>query len=231
MTQQKQQFTILGITVAIAIIAVLIAIFISNSQSATSTDVDFNDIPQERLGDGGFILGDPSAPIIIVEFADFLCPHCQNYKPTINRIIEEFVANGQARLEFRMLPTQTGSDNLFRLAECIDDTDEGSFWQAHDEFFTLAINNTDRNDIGRIAAENLGVPYAEILQCADDLTRNNSGQYLTDRSLASPVGVTGTPAIRVRLGGSDAPMQAISNSLPSFDTIKEAVLAANTQAQ
>jgi protein-disulfide isomerase len=227
MTQQKQQFTILGITVAVAIIAVLIAIFISNSQSATSTDVEFTDIPQERLSDGGFILGDPSAPIIIVEFADFLCPHCQNYKPTINRIIEEFVTSGQARLEFRMLPTQTGSDSLFRLAECIDDTDEGSFWQAHDEFFALAINNTDRNDIGRIAAENLGISYAEILQCADDLSKNNTSQYLIDRSLASPVGVTGTPAIRVRLGGSDTPMQAISNSLPSFDMIEEAVLAAN----
>ena len=230
MTQARQhQLTVLSITAAIAVIAVLIAIVLSNTQPASATDADFNNIPQEHLDNGGFILGDPNAPIIIVEFADFLCPHCQRYKSTINQIIEEHVANGQARLEFRMLPTQQGSDNLFKLAECIDQTEESNFWEAHDELFALAANSTDRNDIGRISAENLGVSYAEILQCTDDLTRSNSGQYLTDSSLSGPAGVTGTPAIRVRLGGSDAPMQAVFNTLPSFDAISEVILAANAQ--
>lgn len=231
MTQpRRQQLTILAVTVATAVAAVLIVIVLSGSGSASATDVDFDDIPQERLSDGGFILGNPNAPIVIVEFADFLCPHCQTYKSVINQVIEDHVANGQARLEFRMLPTQRGSsENLFRLAECIDTTEESNFWEAHDEIFALVSNNTALNDVGRKTAENLGVPYAEVLQCADGLTRNNSGQYLTDTSTASQVGVTGTPAIRVRLGGSNAPMQEVFNSRPSFNQISDAIVAANTQ--
>src|SRR5215207_4842489 len=37
------------------------------------------ELHRERLSDGGFIIGDPDAPITIVEFADWACPHCQDY--------------------------------------------------------------------------------------------------------------------------------------------------------
>src|SRR4051794_33993937 len=51
------------------------------SEASAVTDI-YSDIPQSRTEDGAFVLGDPDAPITIIEFLDWGCPHCQAYKPT-----------------------------------------------------------------------------------------------------------------------------------------------------
>ena len=48
---------------------------------------DYSGIPQTRSDDGAFVLGEADAPITIVEFADFLCPHCQTYHATMQKVI------------------------------------------------------------------------------------------------------------------------------------------------
>jgi protein-disulfide isomerase len=53
-------------------------IAVAQEDTVTAQDylARYEGIPFERLEDGGFVLGDPAAPITIVEFADFLCSHC-----------------------------------------------------------------------------------------------------------------------------------------------------------
>src|SRR3989338_7248620 len=41
------------------------------------------------------ILGNPDAPILIVEYSDFECPFCKTFHPTMQRVIEEYGKNGQ----------------------------------------------------------------------------------------------------------------------------------------
>src|SRR6188474_1184283 len=54
----------------------------------------YADIPFSRTEDGAPVLGNPDAPITIIEFADFACPFCQRYEPTMQEFIQEYVATG-----------------------------------------------------------------------------------------------------------------------------------------
>jgi len=219
----NQNLTIIAAVIAVAVVAAGAFIFLSTNSGSSSADVDYGSLVQERTADGGFILGDPDAPVTIVEFADFLCPHCQSYKPTMNRVIEELVATGQARFEFRMLPISDSSSFVFQVAECTDDMIDNGFWVGHDEIFKLTSSGTQPDDIGRELADNLGFSYAELLECTSE-----ADQWQTDANLASSAGVSGTPGMRIRF--DDGPLQPISGierGAVDYGVIKATVDAAN----
>ena len=102
-TDNKNMMIVGGVIVAAIVVA--IAVIIMSSQSSLGgASIDYSSIPQARQADGGFVLGNPDAPVTIVAFEDFICPHCQAYEPTIDQFISKYVATGLARFEYRFLP-------------------------------------------------------------------------------------------------------------------------------
>lgn len=178
---------------------------------------------QGRTEDGAFILGDPEAPITIIEFADFMCPHCQNYESTVQAFIEEMVVTGQARFEYRMLPTQTLSPLVARVSECAGTQYAGGFWPVHAELFRLASSGQVTQDLARTIANHFDLDHAALLACVD-----TAQQVEIDTDYAVLMGVSGTPAIRVRYG--DSPAQAISEQYARggvpLDVLRSVVQAA-----
>ncbi len=69
--------------------------------SPTPNPVFFKDIPQNNTPDGAPIFGDPKAPVRVVEFLDFSCPHCLEYFPTMHSFLDTYVRTGKARVEWR----------------------------------------------------------------------------------------------------------------------------------
>jgi protein-disulfide isomerase len=60
--------------------------------------------PIER--DDDMSLGDPKAPIVLIEYASLTCPHCAAFhKDVFPALIEKYVDTGKMRLVFRQLPT------------------------------------------------------------------------------------------------------------------------------
>ncbi len=52
------------------------------------------------------ITGDPTAPVTVIEYASFDCPHCAAYHAnTHKRILSDYVDPGMARFVFRHFPT------------------------------------------------------------------------------------------------------------------------------
>jgi protein-disulfide isomerase len=200
---QQRNLALIAIIGVVAVVAAVAVILIS-SNSASAAPRDYSSIPQSRTEDGAFVLGHEDAPVTIVEFADFTCPHCQEYAETIHRFIDEFVVTGKAKLEFRMFPIVHPQYAPFtaQLAECVAELSPGSFWNAHDLIFQLA--GAGRYDaMGRLVAERFGLEYSELLECA-----GNARQYQTDMNLGQQVGVQGTPAVLVRYG--DQPLSWIN---------------------
>ena len=69
----------------------------------------FDGIPQD-----GVALGDPDAPITLVEFADLQCPFCAEWAiEALPVYVEDYVRTGQMRIEFRPL-TFIGNDSVSR---------------------------------------------------------------------------------------------------------------------
>lgn len=221
--QNQQQLTIIAAIVVIAVVAVGILIFLSRSGAASGSDVDYSSVMQSRTEDGAFVVGDPNAPITIVEFADFMCPHCQEYHSTVTRIMEDFVLTGQARFEYRMLPTQSLSPFVSKVAECAADQYSGGFFPIHDELFRIGNSSRITDEIGRQIADTFDLDYAQLLSCTSD-----ANQVTIDQQLAQRLDIQGTPGIRIRYGDS-APTpisDAYARGAVPFQIIQAAVESA-----
>jgi protein-disulfide isomerase len=81
------------------------------------------------------MLGNPDAPVTIVEFADFQCPYCRKATPTMRDVLNKY--KGQVRLAFRDFPLRELHPDAQRAAEAARcATAQGKFWAYHDVLFS-----------------------------------------------------------------------------------------------
>lgn len=216
-SDNNQQKLIIGGIVALVVVIFGVVLFLA---APNTRSLDYSDVYAERTEDGAFILGDPDAPITVVAWEDFLCPHCQSYQSTVKRFIEDYVFTGQARFEFRMLPISQQSGFVFSLVECaaVVEDDPTAFWPAHDEMFRLA-STSGINIEGSDFANALDISYSDLLDCADEAT-----QYQTDQAFAGNFQdqITGTPAVAWRLNGGPIRLDVI-NRQPSYEDLSALV--------
>lgn len=205
------------IALAAVAVVVLIAYSLSN-RVGLDTDLVAS-IPQSRGADGAFILGDPAAPITIVEFADYFCPACQQYKPQINQLIEEDVATGRAKLEFRMLITAGGENMRYagQMAECSEELKPGSFWVAYENLYEMAITNNFGRNAAQTFADRMGLNAGDLISCT-----RTSDQIEIDQRYARSLGVSSTPTVLFRIGdGTPQPIPG-NRDYPSLKAVIDA---------
>ncbi len=196
------------------------------------------DLEMGRLEDGGYYLGDLDAPIAIVEFADWACPHCINYRDEVYRMIEEFVIPGLARFEFRMFPTAGGRQSVITalIAECTgelrqdEDGNPVGFWLASDLLYELAISERYfSEDFLPLFTGFMEVSEEDLLTCANGLEQP---QVLIDIQYGVDHGVNGTPAVLIRIGDEDPAFvtwngTTYSSGSPSYEVLSALIYEAN----
>ncbi|HWI87587.1 MAG TPA: thioredoxin domain-containing protein [Sphingomonas sp.] len=80
--------------------------------------------------EGGFVMGNPNAPVKLIEYASFTCPHCQRFAATgIAPLKTKYISTGKVSWEFRsflihaqdapitMLMNCRGAEPFFALTE------------------------------------------------------------------------------------------------------------------
>jgi protein-disulfide isomerase len=225
---QNRSLFIIGGIVALAVVAAVVFILVSLSSSNTAVgNIDYSALSQTRLEDGGFVVGNPEAPITIIEFADYACPHCQDYEPTMLRFINEHVKAGKAKFEFRIFPTAGGATTEFmgNMLVCMEEQKAGSFWKAHDRLFRDAASGNYDGETLRAIATDMGVDYNTALECS-----RNQKQVAADVALGQQLSVSGTPAVRVRYADGEATIiPGQERGGPTFDMLTALVVAANQQ--
>ena len=161
---------------------------------------DYDSIPQGRRDDGAFILGDPNAPITIIEFSDYLCPACQHYHETIRQLIRDHVATGFVLFEYRMFPVidAVASPLVSSLVECAEILEPGSFWRAHELMFSL-VSEGFHGLTHFTFASRAGLDYEELGVCVNEQAQ----QVVTDSELAQELGVSSTPTMMLRVNGGE----------------------------
>jgi protein-disulfide isomerase len=216
------QGLIIGGVVAAAVIAAVVLILLSGNTNTQT--IDYASLNPTRNAEGAFVIGDPNAPITLVEFADFGCPHCQTYHSTIQTFITEQVVTGRARFEYRIYPTAGGQTSVFtgKISECIDDASPGAFWNAYDQFFDLAKTGRYFEDgAARTVVQSLGLSYSDIIACSE-----TANQVTVDMNFGNSKGVQGTPAVMVRYGDGDANWITFGGTTYNRGSVTYDVLAA-----
>lgn len=140
-------------------------------------------------------LGPEDAPVVIVEFSDFLCPFCGRHnEETFPLLIEDY--DGLIRYVYRDFPSVGGQNAVesAMAAHCADD--QGAFWEYHD----LLFEDQDAlrvNDIGELQTVLTEYAVALELDREEFTTCLESDKYLPDiiqdASEGQKNGVTGTP--------------------------------------
>jgi protein-disulfide isomerase len=105
-------------------------------------NIDVHDAP---------VRGDPGAPIAIVEFSDFQCPHCKHVQPVLERMLEQFP---QVKLYFKNYPITRAHPYAQGAAQAaIAAGKQGKFWQFHDKLFNGDQEKEAPSDLERYARE------------------------------------------------------------------------------
>ncbi len=78
-------------------------------------------------------LGDPRAPVTVVEFSDFTCPYCQLMRP----VLEKFVADrpGRLKLHYKPFPIEAHPHAVEAAQAAEWAREQGIFWTFHDLLF------------------------------------------------------------------------------------------------
>ncbi len=77
-------------------------------------------------------MGDPNAPVKVVEYADFQCPYCMHfYRDTEAKIIETYVNTGKVYFEYQPVVI-VGAESALAAEAAYCAGDQGKFWEMHD---------------------------------------------------------------------------------------------------
>lgn len=144
------------------------------------------------------ILGDPNAPITIIEFGDYQCFYCNKFfHDTGDQVYENYIKTGKAKMIFKDF-TIIGQDSVVaaHAAHCADE--QGKFWQYHD----ILYNNWNGENNGWASAENqfkfakqVGLDDAQFTECMSSEKYKPKIQASSED--AKTLGLTGTPAFFV----------------------------------
>lgn len=168
---------------------------------------------------GGFVMGNPDAPVKLVEYASLTCPHCAEFEekgvPTLR---DSYVKSGRVSWEFRNFLLNAIDAPVSILARC---QGPQPFFKLTEQLYaaqpqwTAGFQNITAADQARLQAlppeqqmvevvrlggldgffRQRGLPEAKIAQCLAD--KGQADALATLRKAGEADGVTGTPSFLI----------------------------------
>jgi len=194
---RRRRFTRLGAVVALAAVVVVALVAVSSSGKGTTSAAMLSGIPQH-----GITLGDPKAPVRVVEFADLQCPFCRDYAVNVlPGLVQKYVRPGKVRMDFRTLAF-IGPDSVRagQVAEAAGE--QNKLWNFADVMY---LNQGKENSgyatdayLKRIAGAVPGLDTAKAFDARNGAAV--SAQLKAAADLANASGVNETPTFLVGRG-------------------------------
>ena len=208
-----------GFWLALGLVAVLgigALGYVASRPKVQTAQIDPNLPPMKAEG---YVLGSPTAPVEVIEFADFECPGCGQFATITEPDIRTNLINtGKIRMRFidYPLPQHRNTWDASLAAACAND--QGKFWEMHDQIF----NNQDRwngettsrpRNLMKDYAKAVGLDMSKYDACMEsDTHRAKVQSHLQE---AERRGVNQTPSFII--GG-----KIVTGAIP-YDTFKKLV--------
>lgn len=132
--------------------------------------------------------GAKNAKVVIVEFADFECPHCAAMRSVLTDVIKAFPE--QVSLHFKQFPLQHHEYSLMAARASLAAHKQGRFWQMHDIIFSNQGSLTD-DSFKNFAAE-LGL---NLKKFEADMKSEEIGERISTDLKEGSEGVRSTPTL------------------------------------
>lgn len=148
----------------------------------TAVEIPIGDAP---------VRGSPMAPITIVEFSDFECPHCRLAAPLLERLVREY--EGRVRVVFMNYPIDGHVHAGDAARGAIAAGNQGKFWEMHDMLYRNQEALAPEDIEGY--AEQLGLDLERFR--TDVQAPATQERVDSNKELGRELGVRGTPTIFV----------------------------------
>ena len=200
--QKKTDYTPFIIIGVLAIVVLVVVILTTIKPAVELTDPTFH---KATITDG-LTMGDPNAPVKVVEYADFQCPYCGIYWSSIEpTIVADYIETGKVfytYVPFSFVGSYVANnpwDESIKSAEaayCAND--QGKFWEYRDYIFANQ-NGENEGTFSRefliAVAKKLELDTKTFTTCLDDETHYQD--VIDSNSYAVEMGINTTPSISV----------------------------------
>ncbi|NDJ33922.1 MAG: thioredoxin domain-containing protein [Chloroflexi bacterium] len=201
---------LIGISVAafVVVVGVIALSLVTGSRGSSSEAAaaysqleQFIDTEQFN-GAPGFSIGDPEAPVVLVDYSDFSCPACANLAPSIEELILEedgYVQSGLVRIVYKPVwfVNPPRSEPAARAGYCA--AQQGMFWQYHEEVWNLfaasGANAYNEQILTNRADRVEGLNLQQFESCLTSPAAQQAVQSVVDE--ATSIGVNATPTVYV----------------------------------
>lgn len=146
--------TIFGITVAAFVVLFLVLIFAFKDEIKKEDDSSKDSFTEKKVydikTDNQPLLGDPEAPITIVEYGDYKCPACGYFTNSIFPMLEsEYIDTGNVKFIFKNFPfISEDSTRVAIYTEGVYKTlGNDAFWSLNKEIYKAHNDIYKQNDL------------------------------------------------------------------------------------
>ncbi|HMJ35554.1 MAG TPA: thioredoxin domain-containing protein [Baekduia sp.] len=217
--------TLFGGAAAIVAVAIAISSGGADPQRRTPAARDVTSIVR-GIPQNGLVLGDPRAPVLLVEFADAQCPFCREFAvKTWPAIVQKYVRTGKVRMELRLVDF-LGKDSTRAARALLGAGQQNRMWDASarfydvqgaensgyvtDQFLRDVLGGVDGLDVDQVMVDRHGSRVAEELGAV--------------KSMQSRYGVTATPTLLI--GSDDGDLHVFTDGVVSPQQLGQALDAA-----
>lgn len=225
---QQNSSPIIPIAIICGFAMIAIAIFFTNqgrgdapapNQANNTTQDELNDGVARAVDESDYILGNPNAPIVMIEYSDYDCPFCKQYHQTMHQIMDEYGVTGRIAWVYRQFPLVELHPNAPLISEaalCVGDiAGNGAFW----DFSDMVFDERDIDESTNVTkltqyAEASGADRAQYTSCMNDRRM----QPAVENSIRDgyDAGARGTPYTILLVGNQ----QAVINGAQPYDVVK-----------
>lgn len=229
MARRKARRRLFVVTAAV-IVALGAAIAVTQLATSSSNDVvDAGGIVDlyEGIPASGTTLGDPKAPVTIVEFADLQCPFCAQFSEgVLPTIVRDYVRTGQVKLVFHNISILgEQSERAARMAAAVGE--QGHYWEFVDAFYAnQKMENSGYVTDGFLTSVADSIPGVDGDKALAMMDSAEVDRFVeAAASEAESAGIRSTPSFFVGASGSTLrPLNPSSLSVGPFEqAIQEAL--------
>lgn len=203
---RKPPTAIVDYATTVVILATCVFLVWANSSKISPARAAVPTAPQSL--EGAALKGSPSAPVVIIEYADYQCPFCAKSEgETLPELNRKYIATGQVQLAFRHHPLSRLHPFAEKAAEAAVCAKRlGKFWEMHAALFADPKQLDMASLLARAGA--IGLDRDRFNACMESGAAAN--QVRSDAQSAESLKLSATPAFLVGRRQNDGRMKTVA---------------------
>ena len=206
--KKLQGFSVAGVVIGVLVVALLgVATYViidGNNKATDFNDYDFYSVigPDASNGNiGDHVKGNPDAPVLIFEYADYQCPGCASINPKVNKVIEQL--DGKLAVIYRNF-LLSYHQNGTAAASAAEAAGLQGYWKEYaDKLFSTQAeweyaSASERTTLFNQYFEEVSDGKGDLDKFNSDIASENVSKKINfDMGIAKRIDVQGTPAFYV----------------------------------